>query len=156
MLGRYSYASHGLRFAIKGPTESADAFQRRLAEQAEHESDAIGNSKAFESHSRWLVGPRFRNLGSLHADIWRGSAAELADCGMLAVYPVGGWWKANKRTDRIGLPVSYALLVSLRTPDVTTDLYTPIATQLGVPVEVAPAAQTEIIDGIPVQMEFGW
>ncbi|WP_158693127.1 S8 family peptidase [Streptomyces viridochromogenes] len=156
MLGRYSYASHGLRFAIKGPTESGDAFRRRLAEQAEHESDGVGNPKAFESHNRWLVGPRFRNLGSLHADIWRGSAAELADCGMLAVYPGGGWWKANKRSDRIGLPVSYALLVSLRTPDVTTDLYTPIATQLGVPVEVAPAAQAETIDGIPVQMEFGW
>ncbi|MFI2371209.1 hypothetical protein [Streptomyces sp. NPDC018833] len=40
----------------------------------------------------------------------------------------------------------------MRTPDVSTDLYTPIATQLGVPVEVA---RTEIIDGIPVQMEFG-
>ncbi|WP_189310141.1 S8 family peptidase [Streptomyces brasiliensis] len=155
MLGRYSYASHGLRFAIKGPTESGDAFQRRLAEQAEHESDGIGNPKAFESHSHWLVGPRFRNLGSLHADIWRGSAAELADCGTLAVYPVGGWWKANKRNDRIGLPVSYALLISLRTPEVSTDLYTPIATQLGVPVEVTPHAQTEILDGIPIQMEFG-
>ncbi|GJF20888.1 hypothetical protein SHO565_14520 [Streptomyces sp. HO565] len=156
MLGRYSYASHGLRFAIKGPTESGDAFQRRLAEQAEHESDGIGNPKAFESHSHWLVGPRFRNLGSLHADIWRGSAAELADCGTLAVYPVGGWWKANKRNDRIGLPVSYALLISLRTPEVSTDLYTPIATQLGVPVEVTPQAQTETVDGIPIQMEFGW
>ncbi|MFI0154364.1 S8 family peptidase [Streptomyces lydicus] len=156
MLGRYSYTSHGLRFAIKGPTESGDAFQRRLAEQAEHESDGIGNPTAFESHSHWLVGPRFRNLGSLHADIWRGSAAELADCGTLAVYPVGGWWKANKRNDRIGLPVSYALLISLRTPEVSTDLYTPIATQLGVPVEVTPHAQTEIMDGIPSQMEFGW
>ncbi|MFE3932453.1 S8 family peptidase [Streptomyces goshikiensis] len=156
MLGRYSYASHGLRFAIKGPTESGEAFQRRLAEQAEHESDGIGNPKAFESNSRWLVGPRFRNLGSLHADIWRGSAAELADCGTLAVYPVGGWWKANKRNDRIGLPVSYALLISLRTPEVSTDLYTPIATQLGVPVDIAPHAQAEIVDGIPIQMEFGW
>lgn len=156
MLGRYSYASHGLRFAIKGPTESGDAFQRRLAEQAEHETDALGNPKAFESDKHWLVGPRFRNLGSLHADIWRGSAADLADCGMLAVYPVGGWWKANKRADRIGLPVSYALLVSLHTPDVSTDLYTPIATQLGVPVEISPAAQTDIVDGIPIQMDFGW
>ncbi|MER5369838.1 S8 family peptidase [Streptomyces sp. NPDC002722] len=156
MLGRYSYASHGLRFAIKGSTESGDAFRRRLAEQASHESDSLGNPKAFESHSRWVVGPRFRNLGSLHADIWRGSAAELADCGMLAVYPVGGWWKANKRKDRIGLPVSYALLISLRTPEITTDLYTPIAAQLGIPVEVTPAAQTDIVDGIPIQMQLGW
>ncbi|MEU8522218.1 S8 family peptidase [Streptomyces sp. NPDC048577] len=156
MLGRYSYASHGLRFAIKGSTESADAFRSRLSEQAELETDGIGNPKAFESDGHWLVGPRSRNLGSLHADIWRGSAAELADCGMLAVYPLGGWWKANKRTDRIGLPVSYALLVSLQTPEVSTDLYTPIATQLGVPVEILPTTQTEVTDGIPVQMEIGW
>lgn len=74
MLGRYSYA-----------------FQRRLAEQEEHERDGIGNPKAFESHSHWLIGPRCRNLGSLHTDISRGSAAELLDCGTLAVYPVGGW-----------------------------------------------------------------
>src|SRR5262249_21354132 len=26
MLGRYRYASHGLRFAVKGPTESGDDF----------------------------------------------------------------------------------------------------------------------------------
>ncbi|MFF8500756.1 S8 family peptidase [Streptomyces anulatus] len=156
MLGRYSYASHGLRFAIKGPTESSDSFQRRLAEQAEHESDGLGNPKAFESNTKWLVGPRARNLGSLHADIWRGSATELADCGTLAVYPVGGWWKANRRSNRIGLPVSYALLVSLRTPEVSTDLYTPIATQLGVSIGVAPQARSEIVDGLPIQMELGW
>ncbi|MFH9761431.1 hypothetical protein ACH4MJ_04755 [Streptomyces anulatus] len=156
MLGRYSYASHGIRFAIKGPTESSDSFQRRLAEQAEHQSDGLGNPRAFEFNTRWLVGPRARNLGSLHADIWRGSAAELADCGTLAVYPVGGWWKANRRNDRIGLPVSYALLISLRTPEVSTDLHTPIATRLGVSIGAAPHAQTEIVDGIPIQMEFGW
>jgi hypothetical protein len=74
---------------------------------------------------------------------------------VLAVYPVGGWWKANKRADRIGRPVHYALLISLRTPDTTTDLYTPIATQLGVPVTVTPSAQTDITDGIPIQLEFG-
>jgi hypothetical protein len=47
-------------------------------------------------------------------------------------------------------------LVPLRTTDVSTNLHTPIATQLGVPVAVAPAAQTEIIYDIPVPMEFGW
>ncbi|MFJ4338501.1 hypothetical protein [Streptomyces sp. NPDC088915] len=52
--------------------------------------------------------------------------------------------------------MSYALLVSLRTPEVSTDLYTPIATQLGVPVEIASAVQNEIADGVPVQMELGW
>ncbi|WP_405954883.1 hypothetical protein [Streptomyces phaeochromogenes] len=52
--------------------------------------------------------------------------------------------------------MSYALLVSLKAPDISTDLYTPIATQLGVPVEVTPSAETDITDGIPIQMDFGW
>ncbi|MFD7445222.1 hypothetical protein [Streptomyces sp. NPDC059909] len=33
----------------------------------------------------WLVGPTGRDRGCLHADIWRGTARELADCGVLAV-----------------------------------------------------------------------
>ncbi|WP_314413085.1 NYN domain-containing protein [Streptomyces kroppenstedtii] len=72
------------------------------------------------------------------------------------VDPVGGWWKTNKRANRIGLPVSYALLVSLETPDISTDLYSPIATQLGVPIEVTPSVETEATDGIPIQMGFDW
>jgi hypothetical protein len=50
--------------------------------------------------------------------------------------PVGGWWKDNNRKDRANLPVRYALLVSLRTDEVTTDIYTPIANQIGIPVAI--------------------
>jgi hypothetical protein len=48
--------------------------------------------------------------------------------------PVGGWWKRNQRKDRLDLPVRYALLVSLKTHEQGIDLYTPIATQLRIPV----------------------
>ena len=83
----------------------------------------------------WAV--RLRNSGSLHADIWTGTGAELADSGYIGVIPVGGWWKENDRKDRVGLPVRYALLVSLRTDAVATDIYTPIATQIGIPVPIS-------------------
>lgn len=43
---------------------------------------------------------------------------------------------ANRR-DRVNLPVRYALLVSLHTDAVATDIYTPIAAQIGIPVEIA-------------------
>ena len=85
---------------------------------------------------RWYVGSRLRNSGSLHADIWTGTGAELADSGYIGITPVGGWWKENNRKDRADLPVRYALLVSLRTDEVTTDIYTPIATQIGIPVAI--------------------
>jgi hypothetical protein len=81
-----------------------------------------------------LVGNNQRNLGSLHQDIWEGTGAELADCDLIAVHPVGGWWKNNKRADRADLPLRYSLIVSLRTPEEEVDLYTPIAVQLAVPV----------------------
>ena len=42
-----------------------------------------------------------------------------------------------KRKDRIELPVRYALIVSLRTPEQNIDLYSPIAVELQVPIETA-------------------
>lgn len=71
-----------------------------------------------------------------HADIWEESAAELAGCGVLAFHGVGGWWLRNAREDRMDLPVRYSVLVSLSTDEVGVDLYTPIAVQIGVPVEI--------------------
>ena len=52
----------------------------------------------------------------------------------MAVYPVGGWWKNNSRKDRRDLPVRYSLVLSLQTQEQDVDLYTPIATQLQIPV----------------------
>jgi hypothetical protein len=133
--GRYRYASHGLRFDVKRPTETIDDFQRRLSNQAAQEETGSAPRTA-DSDDRWFIGSRTRNAGSLHADIWTGTGAALADSGYIGVTPVGGWWKDNNRRDRIGLPVRYALLVSLRTDAMTTDIYTPIATQIGMPVQI--------------------
>jgi hypothetical protein len=44
---------------------------------------------------------------------------------------MGGWWKENKRADRINILIRYALLVSLKT---TTGInpYTPISHKIGI------------------------
>ena len=94
-----------------------------------------GAASVSSSTDHWMIGPNQRNKGSLHQDIWEGHGAELAATGgVLAVHAVGGWWKNNKRKDRTDRPVRYALVVSLRTKTADVDLYTPIATQLEVPV----------------------
>jgi hypothetical protein len=54
---------------------------------------------------------------------------------VLAVHAVGGWWKNNRRKDRIELAIRYALIVSLRTKSEDVDIYTPIATALAIPAE---------------------
>ena len=129
---RYAYPSHGLRFELKTPTESVPAFLARMDDNAVIEE--AGHPPGGGDSERWLIGPNQRNTGSLHQDVWEGSGAELADCGLIAVTPVGGWWKNNRRKDRQDLPVRYALLVSLRTSEQSVDLYTPIETQLTIPV----------------------
>lgn len=132
---RYSYASHLLRFELKSPTETEIEFISRINREAESDEDSAGSSPSSGS-DRWFIGPNQRNLGSLHQDIWEGSGQELAASGVLGVYPVGGWWKRNQRKDRLDLPVRYSLIVSLKTRQQDVDLYTPIATDLQLPIEI--------------------
>ncbi|WP_149264225.1 S8 family peptidase [Actinomadura sp. K4S16] len=133
---RYRYPSHALRFDLKLPTESAEQFQQRVArEAAQEESDNSSQTARRPADNRWLIGRDGRSRGSLHADIWTSTAADLADSGWLAVVPVGGWWKDNKRTDRVDVPVRYSLLVSLKSAE-TTDIYTPIVAQVGIETAV--------------------
>ena len=134
--GRYRYASHGLRFDVKRPTETLEDFRKRLGNAAAREEGDDTAQPETSADDRWYIGSRLRNSGSLHADIWTGSGAELADSGYIGITPVGGWWKDNNRKDRANLSVRYALLISLRTDEVTTDIYTPIAAQIGIPVAI--------------------
>lgn len=135
---RYSYASHGLRFELKTPTETVDQFVGRVNYQAQKEED--GGPASSSGSDRWLVGSNQRNTGSLHQDLWEGSAADLAECHVLSVHPVGGWWKYSGRVDRRNLPVRYALLVSLATVEEGVDLYAPIAVQVDQPVGISVSA----------------
>lgn len=130
---KYAYASHGLRFDLQGCFETQDGFIRRVNREAKQPADAARNNDS----ERWLLGERNRHLGSLHQDEWEGTGTELAHCNSVAVYPVGGWWKNNQRKDRCDLAVRYALILSLQTEEQGVDLYTPIATQLAIPVTIS-------------------
>lgn len=125
--GRYRYESHGLRFDVKRPLEDGNQFRARINVQArdEDEGDPVGGGD-----QNWLIGPNKRHAGSLHADIWRGSATDLAERGMVAIYPVSGWWKTRKKLERYENRVRYVLVVSIRAPEVGVDLYTPVENQI--------------------------
>jgi hypothetical protein len=66
-----------------------------------------------------------------------GTAADLAERGHVGVYPVSGWWKDQPARDRSGKGARYALLISISTEATDVDIWTPVATQVGVPVEVS-------------------
>jgi len=79
-------------------------------------------------------------LGSVHSDRWKGTAAELANCNMIAVYPIVGWWRERHHLNRWNKRARYALIVTIQTPSEEIDIYTPVATEIEavVPVEISP------------------
>ena len=128
---RFRYASHGLRFALRNPGESLDEFRARVSKDAQ---DGEDEEPEF-SEPGWLLGRR-RNRGSIHSDLWTGSAQDLADRCHLAVFPVGGWWKERPTLNRWRRQVRYSLVVSILTPETGVDIYTPVAVRVGVPVKI--------------------
>lgn len=130
---RYRYESHGLRFDVKRPLESEDDFRARINVAARDDEEYANRN---DNDPNWVIGKKNRHKGSLHSDIWKGSAAELASRGAIAVYPALGWWKTRPILERYDQRVRYSLVISINAPDVDVDLYTPIANQIGVPVVV--------------------
>ncbi len=131
---RYRYASYGLRFRVKAPTETSGEFLRSINAAAQQESDEDGSSHA--TSKNWVIGPTGRNRGSIHSDIWEGSAADLAESNVIGIYPVIGWWRERAHLGKWASRTRYSLVVSITTPEETVDLYTPVATELGIAVEV--------------------
>lgn len=95
---RHRYVSHGLRFKVKGSLESYDDFKWRINEAVREEEESRTTDTSEEEN--WFLGPKTRDSGSLHSDIWHGAAVELAQKDAIAVYPVGGWWKEKKYLER--------------------------------------------------------
>jgi Subtilase family len=130
---RYRYESHGLRFDVKRAAESDDDFRTRINAAARAEEEG---TRTRTEDPKWVVGTQNRHKGSLHSDIWRGRAADLASRGVIGVYPALGWWKTRTALERYNKVSRYALVVSIDARHLDVDLYTPIANQIGIPVEI--------------------
>ena len=129
---RHRYASHGLRFELKTPTETVGEFRKRLNKMAldeEEEKPNVGGA------TRWFLGSNAHNKGSVHSDMWSGTAAELAGTGVIGIYPVSGWWKDQPKRDRSEFGVHYGLVVSIDVEAENIDIWTPVAQEVGIPVE---------------------
>lgn len=131
---RHRYASHALRFAVKRSLETLPQFRHRINRAAEAEEAGEGGGAAGGDH--WVLGT-IRDRGSIHSDIWRGSAAALAERDAIGIFPISGWWKEKPGLHRWDRPARYALTVSVRAPGAQVDLYTAITNKL--PVEIPSA-----------------
>jgi hypothetical protein len=128
---RHRYASHNLRFAVKRSLESVDAFRQRINKAAEAEEE--GDVVVVPRGDNWILGS-IRDRGSVHSDIWKGSAAALSDRDAIGVYPISGWWKEKPALQRWDRSARYALLVTIRAPSAEIDIYTAIANQIAVAI----------------------
>lgn len=122
---RFHYPSHRLRFVMKRPLERLEDFITRVNAASEEEGERNAGSD-----NNWRLGALQRHRGSLHQDIWRGTAAELANCGYLAVYPGQGWWRSRQGLKRYDSIAKYSLIVSIHAPGTEVDLLTPVETRI--------------------------
>jgi hypothetical protein len=139
---KHRYASHGLRFDVKRPTESLDSFRKRLTREAQKDDQegaqiAAPAPEPAAGSQPWALGRNLRSRGSIHSDWWGGSGSELAECGYIGVIPQAtGWWRDRPHLERWNHPARYSLIVSLETRRTDIDLYTPIAIKVGITPEI--------------------
>ena len=127
---RYRYPSHLLRFELNSPGESKDHFVRRINIEARNEEN--GDPGTSSPSKYWVIGSQARDKGSLHSDIWQGTAAELADSNLISVIPRVGWWRERAHLKRWDSKTRYALLISISASEESVDIYTPVATEIGI------------------------
>ncbi|MCF1741462.1 S8 family peptidase [Paradevosia shaoguanensis] len=135
-----TYRSYGLRFALKKRAETPEQFHGRLSVYQDENAD--GEAGAVNEPSYWLLGPKAVQAGSLHADLWRGHAVDLALHDHLAVYPVGGWWKSHLGQQRYEDRGRYALIVSITAEGGDVDLYSEITAEVEAAVAAEISAET--------------
>lgn len=121
-----TYRSFGLRFALKKRGETKDRFLTRISGNQDKEQAKSDNETSY-----WLLGSQAVQAGSLHCDIWRGHAIDLALHDVIAIYPVGGWWKSHIGQKRVTDKARYALILSISAPGQDVDLHSEISALIG-------------------------
>ena len=138
---KYRYASCGLRFDVNNENEDSRAFQLRINKAIEAEEN---EERGKNDSSRWTIGTDNRNKGSIHSDELKLTAAQLSTCNLIAVYPIGGWWKTRINLKRYNKKIRYSIIVSLDTPIEDINMYVDVQTK------IAAIVQTPIEIEVPI------
>jgi len=128
---KYKYASHMLRFDLNGVLTKNEFLSKINNAMREKDTSYSGISNGID----WRFGTNLQSKGSIHSDVWEGTAADLATSNLIAVFPVSGWWKEKEYLKKYNDSVSYSLIVSLQTEE-NIDLYTPIINKIKNPISL--------------------
>jgi hypothetical protein len=121
----HRYQSFGLRFDVKRLEEDMTQFRQRLTRDAWEEDSPPGGG--VRDTRNWTLGDDLRKKGSIHSDVWEGTAAELAASGIIAVYPITGWWRERPNRQCYDKQARYSLIVTLESKE-DIDIYGSIQT----------------------------
>ncbi len=131
---KHRYASHQLQFATMKSEENRDEFRKRINMTSREDAGMPVGTEG--DSSGWFLKQKLRSKGSIHSDTWHGTAAQLATKNIIAVFPVGGWWKDLKRQQKWDSVARYSLIVSIRTEAQDVDIYSAIQTQIHNVIEI--------------------
>jgi hypothetical protein len=125
------YQSYGLRFDHQRPHETVAGFKQRVNPLERDDPQRKPQPEAVDP--RWTLGEDSISAGSLHCDVWKGPAIELSNRDTLCVKPINGWWRDRASLDICTRKARYALIITVKAP-ADIDIYTPIRTNIGLPV----------------------
>jgi hypothetical protein len=131
---KYRYPSCNLRFDVINQNENITDFKKRI--NMKMREDKFDSGEGSSGSRYWYLGSDNRDVGSIHSDFREQNAVELCEANYVAVYPVTGWWRERKHLKCYNKKIRYSLIVTISTPEVRVDLYTPIITQIKVQQQI--------------------
>lgn len=117
---KYRYPSATLHFDLKSPHENVEEF---LCRRNKNEGDKTTDNDT----QRWTIKQNRREQGTVQSDWFECTAAELAGCGHIVVYPGPGWWKERKLAN-VDNVIKYSLIISIETSE--TEIYNAVETEI--------------------------
>lgn len=118
---KYKYCSFGLRFDLNSSEENSNEFVSRINKKFKNDNPEIDKTES--DASKWCLGQKLRSNGSIHSDVWSGTALELAEKKFIAIYPVSGWWKELKSENRQSSLGKFSLIISIETKENNLEIH---------------------------------
>lgn len=131
----FRYPSCALRFKVSSPGQTENDLAAEVSKLAAEEFQKQNRVHVGGTTGGWLLGQAcFR--GSVHSDIWEGTAADLLSMQHIAVSPITGWWRTRPSHGRSESRLNYSLIVSLEAENAEIDIYTEIVNEVGIAVPI--------------------
>lgn len=127
---KFRYANCGLRFDLKTATESIDTFVGNRSREVFDKLSMDKKGDRGNSSSGWTIGTNNQGRGSLHHDIWEGSASDLASRDALIVYPQNGWWRLRPKLERGDSQQRFSLVITLEAEGERINIYSAVESEV--------------------------